>query len=204
MTKLGMVVAIAGASAISACGGTGDVYGPLDGSEGSFESTASTKQAVNITWAKRGAAAVQVNRGAGNELWVLICDRATGQLQHRIKRVDGTWGSWFNDQQSCTAAPSAAVWPLSDQPEVPVAYYRNGNDLMETTWTSSNSSVTDNLSTGTSFGRLTSDLLADSQVTSFTTSTKQISLIAGRQSDGLLYSVDFTLVSGTTRWSAAT
>lgn len=146
------------------------------------------QEAVGPTYRDRGAGAVQVKVGSDLQLWVIVCG-FNGTLQHRIKAGNGTWGSWINDAITCNGVPSVGLVPQPSGP-LPVAYYRNfDNVLMETSWTSPTTQVTYNLSTyaGTQFGAASTDPV----VAYFNLATSEISVVVGRASDGLLYSLDF-------------
>lgn len=146
------------------------------------------QQAIGPSYRHRAAGAVQVKVGNDLQLWVVVCDE-TGILQHRIKAGNGTWGSWINDAVRCNGVPSVGLWQQPSGP-LPIAYYRNfDNVLMETTWTSATTQVTTSLSTysGTQFGAASTDPV----VAYFNLGSSEVSVVVGRVSDGLLYSLDF-------------
>jgi len=193
----GLVVAAFSLAAVAGCGEAPDGGGAEGagrsssvGAPGAEGLEQSQQAAVGPSWARRGAAAVEVNRGnGGQELWVVVC--SDDLLKFRIKKINGKWGSWTNTGAPCTATPSLAVWPTADSPEVPVAYFRNNNALMEMTFLAADVWQLTNLSDYTGFGELQFPGQMDPLVTYFDTVHKQIALLAWKRSDNLLYSIDY-------------
>jgi hypothetical protein len=123
------------------------------------------------------------------QLWVIVCERTTLKIHHRVRIGTGDWGSWVNDNLPCSAAPSLAPW-RSRGNELPTAYYLNGKNLMETSWTADGVPTgTTNLSTYiTGLG----NLLLDPVVSYFDVAAGKVSVLAWRQADSSKFtSLDF-------------
>lgn len=196
MKTIGGVAVMLGVGSVLGCASAPDGQwqqdAAVDGEAATSEAVGETRQeVVGPSWARYGAAAVEVNRGnGGQELWVVAC-REDNLLAYRLKKIDGNWSSWTILGSRCTATPSLAVWRTATSPEVPVAYYRNDNALMEMTFVAPNAVQLVNLSQLTGFGALQFPGQMDPKVSYFDTVHKQISVLAWKQSDNMLYSVDF-------------
>jgi hypothetical protein len=136
----------------------------------------------------RPAGSIAVTMNGQLQLWVIVCERTTLKMHHRIRIGTGNWGSWVNDNLPCSAAPSLAPW-RSRGNELPTAYYLNGKNLMETTWRANGDLTTVNLSTHIAG---LGDMLLDPVVSYFDVAAGKVSVLAWRRADSSKFtSLDF-------------
>lgn len=185
ISKAGVAVVAMVACACGAEPDVGDELGMTDG--GGSETLGSTQQPVITALAERSVAAAQLRIDGDLQEWVFACDKL-GRLRHRVRYGDGTWGAWRSHNHACSGPPTVAVYLDAAGNEMPVAYYRDGLILRETTWTSSSSSSSVDLNQHIGITYITSDPV----VSYYNKSNGDVSLLVTDFGEGTdLHSVDY-------------